>query len=72
MLVFEPQELRAWRIRLGATQDQVAKRAKCTQHRVAEAEAKVLGTVKTYIKINRALTAIQSEQPAPTKTPVAA
>jgi predicted transcriptional regulator len=62
MLVVQPEELRAWRMRLGLKQEQVAKRAKMTQQRVADAEIRLLGTVTTYIKLNRALTSLEAER----------
>lgn len=62
MLVVEPHELRAWRLRLGLMQSDVARRAKLTQHRVADAENRLLGTVTTYLKLNRALESFEAER----------
>jgi transcriptional regulator with XRE-family HTH domain len=69
MLVVQPEELRAWRLRLGLTQEEVAARAKSlkiplTQKRLSDAEIRLLGTVTTYLGINRALASFDAERKA--------
>ncbi len=61
-LIIDPQELRAWRMRLGVSQTDVAKQANSTQDRVSVIETRVAGTVRTYIAINRALRALEARQ----------
>lgn len=55
MLVVDPEALKAWRIRLGLEQTQLAKLANMHQSRVSAIETRVMGTIRTYTAVNRAL-----------------
>lgn len=60
LLVIEPAELKAWRLRLGKTQEEVAKAARTDRERVVIIEQRIVGRVTTYKRINDALRTIEN------------
>jgi predicted transcriptional regulator len=61
-LVIQPEDLRAWRMSVGASQTDVAKLAKSSQDRISLIETRVAGTIRTYIAVNRALRTLESQR----------
>jgi predicted transcriptional regulator len=55
MLVVDPAEIKAWRMRLGLKQSDLAKLCGTTQDRISVIETRMAGTVRTYAAINREL-----------------
>ncbi len=71
-IVVKPEELRAWRKRLGLSQAAVARQAGTDRERVSFVETKVVGLVTTYIAINEALVSLEAEQQTQTQKAIAA